>query len=255
MSYLIAVSGKGGVGKTTISSLIVRQLVANGMTPVLAIDADPNSCLDAALGVKVEKTVGGAREEVRQESQNGLTGVSKQEMLQLKISESLVEAHGFDLIAMGRPEGAGCYCYANNVLKSVIAQISGQYPYVVLDNEAGLENLSRRIVQKVDMLVLVADPSNSGMETLKRLYTLANEMEIKYDRLLLIVNRLRSGSILDRIDEIKAFTKADDVIVLEDDAEIASFAEKSENFLQLPDTNKTLKKINELILTIKTKLA
>jgi CO dehydrogenase maturation factor len=251
MGYLIAISGKGGVGKTTISSLIIKQLVANNMTPVLAIDADPNSCLDAALGLKAEKTVGSAREEVRQEAQNGLAGVSKQEMLQLKISESLVEAHGFDLISMGRPEGAGCYCYANNVLKSVIAQISDQYPYVVLDNEAGLENLSRRIVQKVNMLILVADPSNSGMETLKRLYTLANEMGIKYDRLLLIVNRLRSGSVLSRIDEIKAFTKADEVVVLEDDLEIASFAEKSQNFLELPDTNNVLKKINDLVLHIK----
>ncbi len=163
MSYLIAVTGKGGVGKTTVSSLIIKQMVAAGKKPVLAIDADPNSCLDAALGVKVEKTVGRVREEAKIEASKGMgAGISKQDMLQMKISESLVESVGFDLIAMGRPEGAGCYCYANNVLKSVIGKLSGQYPYVVLDNEAGLENLSRRIVQKVNLLVLVSDQSNSG---------------------------------------------------------------------------------------------
>lgn len=252
MSYLIAITGKGGVGKTTVSSLIINSLVANNKTPVLAIDADPNSCLDAALGVKVEKTVGRAREEVRQETQEGLkSGISKQELLQLKISESLVESKGFDLISMGRPEGSGCYCYANNVLKSVIAEISGQYPYVVLDNEAGLENLSRRIVQKVDLLILISDPSNSGLETLNRLYSLATEMEIKYDKLLLIVNRLRSDKIPDKIEEIRAFTKADEVIGLPDDLEIASFAEKAESFTGLSEDNVVLKKINELVKGLK----
>jgi len=194
MSILIAVTGKGGVGKTTLSALLVKQLLANGKKPVLAIDADPNSCLDAALGVTVKGTVGGAREEAKAEAQKGLAaGITKQEFLRMKIEQSLVEAEGFDLISMGRPEGAGCYCYANNVLKSVIAEISSQYPYVVLDNEAGLENLSRRIVQKVDMLVLVSDASGAGLNTLSRLHALADEMGIKYDRLLLVVNRIRGG--------------------------------------------------------------
>lgn len=247
MSYIIAISGKGGVGKTTISSLIVNQLIANQRVPVLAIDADPNSCLDAALGVKVEKTVGRAREEVRKDTQNGLSGISKQEALQLKISESLVESKDFDLISMGRPEGAGCYCYANNVLKSVIAELSSQYPYVVLDNEAGLENLSRRIVQKVDMLILVSDPSNSGMETLSRLYSLASEMDIKYDRLILVVNRMRYDKLPEKIDEIKAFTKADAVIGIPDDIEVATFAETNKTVFLLPKDNKVIQKINEII--------
>lgn len=248
MSCFIAITGKGGVGKTTVSSLIIKQLVANGMTPVLAIDADPNSCLDAALGIKVEKTVGTAREEVKQETQKGLSGgISKQDLLQVKIAESLVESTGFDMISMGRPEGAGCYCYANNVLKSVIAQISGQYPYVVLDNEAGLENLSRRIVQKVDVLILVSDPSNSGLETLNRLYSLANEMNIQYEKLLVIVNRMRSDTLPAKVDEIMAFTKADGVVGLPDDLEIASFAEKDQSFINLSKDNAVAAKIDELI--------
>ena len=117
MSFFIAVTGKGGVGKTTISGLIVKQLIANGYRPVLAIDADPNSCLDAALGVKITKTIGSAREEAREEASKGLAaGISKQQLLEMKIEESLVEAKDFDMISMGRPEGEGCYCYANNVL-------------------------------------------------------------------------------------------------------------------------------------------
>ncbi len=248
MNTLIAITGKGGVGKTTVSSLFIKQLVANKKTPVLAIDADPNSCLDTALGVKVEKTVGSAREEVRNEASKGLgAGMSKTEMLQMKISESLVEASGFDLIAMGRPEGAGCYCYANNVLKQVIAEISAEYNTVVLDNEAGLENLSRRIVLNVDLLVLVSDPSIAGLNTLKRLYTLANEMDIKYNKLLVIVNRIRTGSLADKINQLKEETKADYVLELPDDLEIASFAEDSKSFLDLPDSNPVLQKIDTFI--------
>ena len=247
MSYMIAITGKGGVGKTTISSLIIRQLVANKKSPVLAIDADPNSCLDNTLGLKVEKTVGSAREEVKQEVQSGNTSISKHELLQMKINESLVEAKGFDLISMGRPEGAGCYCYANNVLKSVIAELSSQYPYVVLDNEAGLENLSRRIVQKVNLLVLVSDASNNGMETLLRLYTLANEMETKYDKLLIVINRLRGENLPSRIEEIKNLTKADIVLGLPNDDEIASFAEENRSFTELSDDNKVISLIDELI--------
>jgi CO dehydrogenase maturation factor len=247
MSYIIAVTGKGGVGKTTISSLFIKQLVENKLSPVLAVDADPNSCLDSSLGVQVEKTVGSAREEVKQEVQGGLSSMSKQELLQIKINESLVEATGFDLISMGRPEGAGCYCYANNILKSVIAELSKNYPYVVLDNEAGLENLSRRIVQKVNVLVLVSDPSNSGVQTLKRLYSLANEMKIQYDKLIIIINRIRNGKLPEQIEEIKEFTKADFVYGLPDDEEIAGYAEQSKSFLELKSDNKVLTMINEII--------
>ncbi len=251
MSYMIAITGKGGVGKTTISSLLVRALIQNGKKPVLAIDADPNSCLDAALGVTVTKTVGGAREEVRDEAQKGLAaGISKQQFLQMKIEESLVESEGFDLISMGRPEGAGCYCYANNVLKAVISQISGQYPYVVLDNEAGLENLSRRIVQSVNMLVLVSDASNAGLQTLVRLHALAEEMNIQYSKLLLVVNRLRGDKLPERLAEIKEQTGAHAVIGIPDDHELAAFAEENRSFMQLPANNKTLELINGIVAEI-----
>lgn len=247
MSYLIAVSGKGGVGKTTLSALIVRRLVEAGKTPVLAIDADPNSCLDAALGVAARNSVGQAREEVREAVNDGLAGISKQELLQMKIAQSLVESRGFDLIAMGRPEGPGCYCYANNVLKSVIAQLSSNYPYVVLDNEAGLENLSRRIVQHVDVLLLVSDAGSAGINTLKRLHALAKEMGVTYGKLFLLINRGRSDAVPPLALETKEATGADGVFYLPDDAEIAAFAERNESLLALDEGNPVYGMIKDLI--------
>jgi len=245
MGYIIAATGKGGVGKTTFCSLLIKNLIAAGKKPVLAIDADPNSCLDAALGVKVANTIGRAREDVKAEG--AAANISTKELLQIKLNESLVEAAGFDLIAMGRPEGAGCYCYANNVLKSVIGELAGQYPYVVLDNEAGLENLSRRIVQKVDVMSLVSDSSNAGLETLKRLYVLANEMEVEYDKLALVINRVRNDRLPVKLEEVTAFTNADYIVALPDDGLVAEFAETSRSFLELPDDNPVNMKVNGFV--------
>ncbi|MCL2095788.1 MAG: AAA family ATPase [Oscillospiraceae bacterium] len=252
MSYIMAVTGKGGVGKTTFGSLVIKNLIDLNKTPVLALDADPNSCLDSALGVKIINTVGRAREDIKTKQENASPNISTKELLQIKLNESLIESNGFDLIAMGRPEGEGCYCYANNILKSVIGELSGQYPYVVLDNEAGLENLSRRIVQKVDVLTLVSDGSNAGLETLKRLYELALEMKIKYNKLALIINRARGESMTlkIKIEEVESFTKADFVITLPDDTEIAEFAESGRSLLELPVNNPVNIKINQFIKQI-----
>src|SRR5512137_3064466 len=118
MSFTIAITGKGGVGKTTVAGLVVTRLIAAGRKPVLAVDADPNTCLDTVLGVRPRQTIGGVREEARQIAGKGLSaGISKQDLLEIKIAESLVEANDFDFLAMGRPEGPGCYCFANNVLR------------------------------------------------------------------------------------------------------------------------------------------
>jgi CO dehydrogenase maturation factor len=248
MGRLIAISGKGGVGKTTIAGLLVIRLIARGCKPVLAIDADPNTCLDAALGVHLMKTIGRVREEAREIAGKGMaSGISKQELLTLKIAESIVESKGFDLIAMGRPEGPGCYCYANNVLKSVIQEISSSYPYVVLDNEAGLENLSRRIVQKLEVLIMVADPSKSGLDTVKRLHALTKEMDIRYNRLVIIVNRLRNNKPQESASELKRITGAEIIIGLPDDIELAEFAEKGESLWSLQDDHPVAMLLDELL--------
>ncbi len=249
MSYLIAVTGKGGVGKTTVAALLIHSLIKRGCTPVLAVDADPNTCLDAALGVSVDKTVGAIREEARAEAGKGMgAGISKQELLEIKIARCLVEARHFDLIAMGRPEGPGCYCYANNVLKSVLAEISSQYPYVVLDNEAGLENLSRRIVQKVELLVITADSSRRGLDTVFRLFDLAKEMEIGYDRLAIMINRLRQHDLpVQVIYELEERTHAEFVLGLPEDEQLLTLAEQGRPLLELTQDNPVLGQLDTFI--------
>ncbi len=243
-----AITGKGGVGKTTIAGLFVLRLIQKGCKPVLAVDADPNSCLDECLGVKVEKSVGEVREEAREIASKGVvTAVSKHELLELKIAESLVEANNFDLIAMGRPEGPGCYCFANNVLKQVIGTIAEDYPYVVLDNEAGLENLSRRIVQSVDWIIAVADPSKRGLETVVRLSALAKEMGIKYEKFAVFINRLRKPEMPAFADELKKITGADCVIGLPDDSELAEIAETTGNLSNLSPENELIKIIDRFL--------
>ena len=205
---------------------------------MLAVDADPNTCLDAVLGVKALNTIGRVREEAKEVAAKGLSGgISKQQLLEMKISESLVEADNFDLIAMGSPEGPGCYCYANNVLKQAMGEISGQYPYIVLDNEAGLENLSRRIVTRVDVLVIVADPSVRGLETVERLWTLAKEMDVGYGKLAIVVNRLRGASCPLLAAELKKKTGADFVFGLADDDEVARFAQEGRTMFELSANN------------------
>ncbi len=247
-NFTIAVTGKGGVGKTTVSGLIVSRLIALGKTPVLAVDADPNSCLDEVLGVKAEVSIGGVREEAREIASKGLSvGVSKQELLEMKISESLVEADDFDLIAMGRPEGAGCYCYANNVLKQAIGTIAESYPYLMLDNEAGLENLSRRIVHEVDLLILVADPSKRGLDTAKRLHEMTIEMDIKYHKLVLLVNRTRKKEISDYAEEIKTAINADLILALPENEELAEIAETGKSIFEVSNENRVVQKIDEFI--------
>ncbi len=248
MSYTIAITGKGGVGKTTIAGLLVERLIARACSPVLAVDADPNTCLDSVLGVQVESTVGRIREEARHIAGKGeLLGISKQDLLELKIAESLVEANDFDLIAMGRSEGPGCYCYANNVLRQVIGKISDSYPFTVIDNEAGLENLSRRMVGKVDLMVMVTDPSRRGLDTVYRLHQLTDEMEISFERLCLVVNRLRSTGLPRGVGQLGRDIHADFVIGIPDDPQWALLAERGEPLSALAPDGALIRHVDRIL--------
>jgi CO dehydrogenase maturation factor len=248
MSCRIAVCGKGGVGKTTVAALMVLRLITRNRTPVLALDADPNSCLNSSLGVGLKKTVGGIREEARVISGAAAApGIAKQRLLEMKIAECLVEAENFDLIAMGRSEGPGCYCYANNVLKAVLEKLSAQYPYIVLDNEAGLENLSRRIVQKVETLVLVTDPSVQGAETVRRIHGLALEMQLQFDRLVLAVNRMRTPSVPEHFRELQERTGAKTLMTIPENAAVLERAEQGRSLAGLAEDDPAVRAIDGLL--------
>lgn len=248
MSYTIAITGKGGVGKTTVAALLVARLIARGCRPVLAVDADPNSCLDAALGVKAEVTIGGIREQAREIAGKGMsTGVATQQLLEMKIAESLVEAEDFDLIAMGRPEGPGCYCYANNVLKQTLETIASNYPYLVIDNEAGLENVSRRVVTSVDLMLIVADPSKRGVETLRRLYDMAGGMNIKFKKLAIVINRLRNEGVPEGVQDLQRDTNAAYLLLLPEDEQVAECNESGMSVKALPAENKVVRRLDEFL--------
>jgi CO dehydrogenase maturation factor len=198
MTTTIALAGKGGTGKTTISALLIRHLVEKQNGSILAIDADPASNLNMVLGMEVEQTVGNIREDMLDMVQTSGAlagsmpgGMSKAEYLDYQVQMALEEGERVDLLVMGRPEGRGCYCAANQMLRVIVDRIGKQYDYVVIDNEAGMEHLSRRTTRDVDTLLLVTDPTQRGLFTAQQMAEMVPALEINVGRVYLVVNRLR----------------------------------------------------------------
>ncbi len=193
MAYVIALAGKGGTGKTSIAALTVKYLIEKKRKPVLAVDADSNACLNEALGVDVHATIGHLREESLQTIRSGAErpgGMSMEQLFDYQVQQSIVESGGFDLMVMGRPEGPGCYCAANNIIRKYTDKLADTYSYVVLDNEAGMEHLSRRTTHKVDILLIVSDPTVRGVKTARRIDGLVKELNLDVSRHALIINRV-----------------------------------------------------------------
>lgn len=216
MTTTIALAGKGGVGKTTISALLIKYIVRHRDGAVLAIDADPSSNLNMALGLDLEWTVGDIREDLLSKVKESLTaggaamgtidgGMTKQAYLDYEIRTSISEGEQFDLIAMGRSEGQGCYCAVNHNLRQVIDSISKNYRYVVIDNEAGMEHLSRRTTRDVQHLIVVTDPSMRGLVAAERIASFRNSMDIHIENVYLVINRVVGElpeMVLDRIQDM-----------------------------------------------------
>ena len=197
MPYTIAVAGKGGTGKTTLCGILIDWLIKTGRKPVLAVDADANSNLNEVLGVEAPVSLGDIREEINHAEESGAVpaGMSKQDYMEFRFNAALDEEDDFDMLVMGRTQGKGCYCFVNGLLQTQLQKFSGSYQYVVVDNEAGMEHISRGLLPAVDVLLLVSDCSRRGIQAVGRIAELARELGLKPKYMKLIVNRAPSAEL------------------------------------------------------------
>jgi CO dehydrogenase maturation factor len=221
MSLIVGMAGKGGVGKTTLAGLAARYLVMTGRTPVLAVDADPNANLSDVLGMEYQTTLSEAREEMK--STPGDVSITKDRLIELRTQEAIVEGDHIDLVVMGQPEGSGCYCAANAVLAAVLEKALKNYPYQVIDNEAGMEHISRLTARYMDVFYVVSDASRRGLTAALRIWRLVEELKITVRRKYMILNRVRNAvppEVMDIIAKEKidlAGTIPDDMNIYEAD--------------------------------------
>jgi CO dehydrogenase maturation factor len=246
MGKLIAVTGKGGVGKTTISALLVRCMVKKGSGPILVVDADPNANLNEVLGLTVDETIGSIREEMSERSGAMPGGMAKHDYLEMKVQECLIEADGFDLLVMGRPEGPGCYCFANNVLRDVLKMLGKQYPLIVVDNEAGMEHLSRRITTVLDHLLVVSDASLRALLAAERILELVKELKLSVGATHLLINRVHNGlpdGVAKRVESIGVPL----INTIPEEELVREFDGNGRPLIELPDSSSTVRKLEEIV--------
>jgi CO dehydrogenase maturation factor len=262
MTTTIALAGKGGVGKTTIAAMIIKYLAQSQDGAILAIDADPSSNLNMVLGLDLDWTVGDIREDMLSQVKNSLTaggaamgalpgGVSKREYLDYQVRNSLAEGARFDLIAMGRSEGPGCYCAVNHNLREVVDAMSRNYRYVVIDNEAGMEHLSRRTTRDVQHLLVVSDPTQRGLVAAQRIAGFRNELDIDIENTYLILNRL-NGPLPPELEEFIDKMDIPLLGVVPADAELASFEFSGRPLVDLGDDSPVFRVVAEMACQILT---
>jgi len=231
-------AGKGGTGKTTVSGMLIKYLVSRGKSPVLAVDADANANLNEILGLEVTETLGNAREEMRKGSVP--SGMTKDIFISMKLEQAVMEQQGFDLVVMGQPEGAGCYCAANTLLTSFLERLSGNYPYLVMDNEAGMEHLSRLTTKNVDVLLIVTDTSRRGLQAGLRIHKLAKDLNIGVGKSYIIINQAKSAPT----DEVKEMIDSDGLElagVIPDDEQVYEFDLNGRPTIDIDEGNPALK--------------
>jgi CO dehydrogenase maturation factor len=251
MSYTIAITGKGGTGKTTVSGFLVRLLWVRGIRPILAVDADPNGTLAPMIGLSVGPTLGDIREEMM-EKKSEVTGISKERILDLKLEECIQESDGFDLLALGRSEGPSCYCYVNNLLRQALAKFKTQYKVMVIDNEAGMEHLSRMNMNVIDCQVLVCEPTIVSARAADRILTLTQSLPITIKRKVLVWNKVTRDGVSDEAKRVVMEKRFDAVLHLPADENVMrlSVAEESVMTARMPEAFANLSEacfINDLV--------
>ncbi|WP_138205381.1 AAA family ATPase [Haloimpatiens lingqiaonensis] len=250
MGYKIAVAGKGGTGKTTLTGLLMDYLVKQGKGPILAVDADANANLNEVLGVEVEETLGTIREEVSQMSLKGdgfPGGMLKADYLKYRLNTGLTEGNGFDLLVMGRSQGEGCYCYVNGVLKAQIDSLANNYDYIVIDNEAGMEHLSRKVVDDIDLLFLVSDSSRRGIQAVGRINKLVKELKLNVSKIYLIVNRAPQEELNDGIKEEIANQELNLIGVVPMDPMVYEYDCAGKPLVKLPEDSMSKKALKDIL--------
>ncbi len=249
MAYVIGFAGKGGTGKTTIAALTVRYLMEMKKKAVMAVDADSNSCLNEALGVKIHATIGKLREESLDQIRSGAErpgGMSMEQLFDFQVQQSIIESKGFDLMVMGRPEGPGCYCAANNIIRKYTDKLSEKYDYVVIDNEAGMEHLSRRTTHAVDLLLVISDPTQKGLKTAKRIDSLVDELKLEVNKRKLIVNRV-SGENFEKLKKDGIGVEFKDAYNIPEDKNIFDLDLEGRPVFDLPSDSIAVKTVFEIL--------
>ncbi len=245
MSFSIAVAGKGGNGKTSVTSLIIRYLKNEGKEPILAVDADPNANLGESLGLEVKETVGLMLASFQKDKINIPPGLTKEAYLEFKLNSILVESQGLDLVTMGRGEGQGCYCYPNVILKKFIDNLAENYAYMVMDNEAGMEHLSRRTTQNIDELILISDHSVKGVRTVARIKELVSELKLSVKRQSVIINFV-PNKLEPLVAEELERLGIEPIATIPLDEGIHEYDLKLKPLLDLPDTSKGVRAVDDL---------
>ncbi len=241
---VIAITGKGGTGKTAVAGMLVKCLSQNKKT-LLAIDADPDSNLPDVLGVKVDKTIGDMREFMLEERDRMPPDMNKERVLESKVYEVLNEMPRYDLVVMGRPEGSGCYCFANNLLRGIMDRILKNYDLTIIDTAAGLEHLSRRIIRDVDELLVVTDGSRRGLQTAERIRELAISLSLNIKKMHVIANKVTPEN-RSRIEEYARELKMDIIGIVPFDETLSRFDLEGRPLSELPQDSEALRAVGEI---------
>ena len=250
MTKIIALAGKGGTGKTTTSALLLKYLTSRNMTPVLAVDADANANLNELLDLDVGVTLGQIRKELKGDIPSGM---SRDQFMEMKIHQSLIEDSGFDLMVMGQPDGPGCYCAANQYLAMTMDKLAENYKYIIVDNEAGMEHLSRMNLRSIDYLLIVSDPSARGIMTARRIADITGPLQLEVKHQYLLVNRAPdpvTPALQEKIDEAVAEAELILAGIISSSDDLIDQELSGKSYLQLGEDSTVIKQAFAIFDTI-----